>query len=59
MFTITKFEMNLQRQMETGWVPEMVVSHGGGGSVSSSQGRLHLWTRYIDGLLGHTKKLET
>lgn len=36
MFTITKFELNLQRQMGTSWVPEMVVGRGGGGSVSSS-----------------------
>lgn len=37
MFTITKFELNLQRQMGASWVPEMVVGRGGGGgSVSSS-----------------------
>lgn len=46
--------------MGASWVPEMVVGRGGGGGfVSSSQGKLHLWTRYIDGLLGHTKTLET
>lgn len=33
--------------------------HGGGGSVSGHQGGLHVRTRYIGGLLGHTEGLET
>lgn len=56
MCTVTIFELNLQGQMGAGWV---VMGHDGGGSVSGSQGELHVGTRYIDGLLGPTKNLET